>query len=134
MADVVYPGDTPGGTLGTGLMPGNYDLVIYRGDYLPINLTFKNPAGTVLDLTGYTGKAVIRADYTTTTVYAFTVTGSGLNGALGTDGRVNLVLPSSVSSTIPAGDYIWDVQLTDASGNNRTYIAGDVRVVDEVTK
>lgn len=136
MADIVYPGETPGGVLGTGLLPGNFDLVIYRGDYIPIVVVLKNPNGTVLDLTGYTGKASIRATYSDTVTYNFVISGSGAGGVLGTDGKVNITLPSSVSTTLLPGDYIWDFQLTEpgAPNNSRTYIAGDVKVHDEVTR
>lgn len=135
MADIVYPGETPGGVLGTGLLPGNYDLVIYKGDQFPMTVVLKNPDGTVLDLTGYTGKASIRTTYTDAATYEFTISGSGAGGVLGTDGKVNVVLTSAVSATLLPGDYIWDFQLTSPDGlSTRTYLAGDVKVYDEVTR
>lgn len=128
MADIVYPGTTPGGTLGLDFMPANYDLRLYRGDYFPLKLTLKDNAGVAINLTGYTAKASIRTTFDDPVAYVFNVT---INAAAG---EVNFELPSSVSSTIPAGPYIWDVQVTDPNGNNRTYIAGDVVVHDEVTR
>lgn len=128
MADIVYPGRTAGGTLGTGFMPANYNMELWRGDYFPMTITLKNDNGTALNLTGYTAKASIRANFDDPVAYNFTVT---ITAATGT---ISIVLPSSVSSTIPAGDYIWDFQVTEPSGNNRTYIAGDVRIFDEVTR
>jgi len=130
MADVVFSGQTPGGTLGMGYLPGNYDLVLYRGDFLPIRVVLKDSASVVLNLTGYTGKATIRATYADTLAYNFTVTIPAP-----TTGAVELVLPSAVSATISAGPYIWDFQLTEPNGTNvRTFIAGDVQVYDEVTR
>jgi hypothetical protein len=128
MADIVYPGDTPGGTLGLEFLPGNYDLVIYRGDYFPISVTVRDSNDVPLNLTGYTAKAVVKPDYASATTYSFTSTITE-----GT-GKVDLVLPSAVSATLIPGPYIWDFQLTDPSGNVRTYIAGDVTVYDEVSK
>lgn len=128
MADIVYPGQDPGGTLGIDFMPANYDLKLYKGDYFPLKLTLKDNAGVAINLTGYTAKAQIRATFDDPNPYNFTAT---MNP---TAGEVNFELPSSVSATIPAGTYIWDVQVTDPNGNTRTYIAGDVTVHDEVTK
>lgn len=128
MADVVFPGQIPGGVIGQQLLPSNYDLVIYRGDYFPLTLTLKTTGGAALNLTGYTAKAQIRAGYTKNSdAYNFTVTFTG------TPGEVSLVLPSSISTLMAPGSYIWDFQLTDPAGNVRTYLAGDVTVYDEVT-
>lgn len=128
MADIVYPGQDPGGTLGIDFMPANYDLRLYKGDYFPLKLTLKDNAGVAINLTGYTAKAQIRVNFDDPAPYNFNAT---INAAAG---EVNFELPSTVSSTIPAGSYIWDVQVTDPNGNTRTYIAGDVSVHDEVTK
>jgi hypothetical protein len=43
------------------------------------------------------------------------------------------MFPSSVTEDIAAGSYVWDFQVTNPSGNVRTYLAGDVIVYDEVT-
>lgn len=128
MADIVFPGQEAGGVLGQDFLPSNFDLVLYRGDYFPMKVSLKNPSGTALDLTGYTAKASIRSSYEDPTTFNFTST---INAAAG---EVDIILPSSVSSTIPAGSYIWDFQVTEPGGNVRTYIAGDVTVYDEVTK
>jgi hypothetical protein len=128
MADIVYPGDTPGGTLGIGFLPANYDLIIYRGDYFPISVTIRDSNNVALNLTGYTAEALIKPDYASATTYAFTATITAATG------KVDLLLPSTVSATLVPGSYIWDFQLTDPSGNVRTYIAGDVTVYDEVSK
>jgi len=130
MADIVYPGQTPGGTIGQGFLPANYDLVLYRGDYFPMSVTLKNASNVVMNLTGYTGKASIRMLYEDPVAYNFTVTIPAP-----TTGVVELVLPSVVSATIAPGSYVWDFQLTEPNGTNtRTYIAGDVQVYDEVTR
>lgn len=128
MADIVYPGQTASGVLGQDFLPSNFDLVLYRGDYFPLRITLKNPDNTVLNLTGYTAKASIRATYDDPLAYNFTVAITAATGV------IDITLPSTVSTTISAGSYIWDFQVTEPSGNVRTYIAGDVQVHDEVTR
>lgn len=128
MADLVFPSTPVSGVLGQEFLPSNYDLVLYRGDYFPISVTLKDSNGVAINLTGYTAKAQIKKNYSDNAPYDFTVTMDAPNG------KVNLVLTSTVSETILAGNYIWDFQVTNPSGNVRTYLAGDVVVYDEVTR
>jgi hypothetical protein len=127
MADIVYPGQLAGGPIGAAYLPANYDLVLYRGDYISMSVTIKDSLGVPLNLTGHTAKCSIRASYTSASSYDATCTVDAANG------KVLVEFLSSVTTDIVAGDYIWDFQTTIA-GNNRTYFAGDVKVLGEVTK
>lgn len=129
MADIVFPGKAVGGVLGRDFLPSNFDIEIYKGDYLPFIISLVQPGGAALNLTGYEAQAHIRSNYGDEFVYAFTTRID--NPA---SGRVEVTLPSTVSAGIAAGSYIWDFQLKEPSGNIRTYLAGDVTVYDEVTK
>lgn len=129
MADIVFPGKETGGVLGRDFLPSNFDIEIYKGDYLPLSVTLVQPNGTPLNLTGYTAQAHIRSNYGDEFVYAFTVTIPAPS-----TGKIDIVLPSNVSAGIAPGTYIWDFQVKEPSGNIRTYLAGDVAVYDEVTK
>lgn len=128
MADVVYPGETPGVNLGSPFMPKNHDVVIWKGDYFPLSVDFKNPDGSPMNLYGYSAQSQIRTNFSSETAFELVTTVHTESGV------VDLLLPSSVSKNMPAGDYVWDFQITDPSGNVRTYIAGDFKVVDEVTR
>jgi hypothetical protein len=127
MADIVFPGQAAGGPLGRDYLPENYDLELYKGDYFAISVTLKND-GVALNLTGYTGKCSIRQNYDAVETFDADCTIDPLVG------QIDIVFPSSVTSTIDAGTYIWDFQLTNPDGNNRTYFAGDVTVFGEVTE
>ncbi len=128
MADVVYPGEEPLSNLGDVFKPKNHDVVLWKGDYFPLDVDFKNPDGSAMNLNGYTAQAQIRSTFASEIKYEFVTT------VLAEDGLVQLMLPSSVSKTMIAGDYVWDFQVTDPSDNVRTYIAGDFKVIDEVTR
>lgn len=125
MADVIFPGQTPQGSLGVQSLPGNMDLSIWRGDAQTFVVALTDAANQPISLAGRTAAAVIRATSTSTTKYAFTCTIQNSN-------QVKLYMSSAVSSTIPAGSYIWSFETTDATGDVRTYLAGDVIVYDEV--
>lgn len=128
MADIVNPGTVAGGPLNQGAMPGNYDLVIYKGDYVDIRVTVKDEVGNPINLTGYTPKAQLRTNYDAVSAIDFTTT-----LVSPTAGQVKIYLSSATSSTLVPGPYIWDFQVADPSGEVRTYLTGDVTVYNEVT-
>lgn len=127
MADIVYPEETPAGTLGTELLPVNFDLKLWRGDHFPFSLELRNPDGTPMDLTGYTAQGGIRSIGDPSTFWPMTATIDNLAGT------VHYLLTTATAATIPAGEYVWDVQTTDPSGNVRTHVAGDVVIHEQAT-
>ncbi len=126
MADLVYPGSSAEGT--GGFLPANYDITIYKGDYFQLPIVIKDSTGTPMNLTGYTAKSVLKTGYDDPGGVSFTCTiTDAVNGA------VTLFLSSSVTTTLLAGTYIYDFQLTSSLNETRTYLAGDVTVINEVT-
>lgn len=125
MADIIFPGEEPSAVLGTTLMPKNLDLILWKGDARDFTVKFNDENGQALALAGYTPLAAMKASFNASTQYTFTTTVQNGN-------EVRVYLPSSISKTIPAGEYIWNLQLTAPNGDVRTYLAGDVTVLAEV--
>lgn len=125
MADIIFPDETPIGVLGQTRLPENVDLVFWKGDSQEFIIKFKDDAGNPLVLTGYTPAAVMKASFNSSTSYTFTTTIQNGN-------EVRVYLPSTISKTITAGDYVWNLQLTAPNGDVRTYLAGDITVYAEV--
>lgn len=90
-------------------------------------VTIKDSNGTAISLAGATPKAQLKSDYADRNPKNFTCTLPGPTG------QVRIYLPSSITSALIPGSYIWDFQVTFASGDTRTYLAGDVTVYNEVT-
>lgn len=111
--------------LGTTRLPDNVDLVIWQGDAQTYTLVMNNEDGTALSLAGCTPEAIIRASFSDPTEYAFTCTMHDGN-------EVDLYLPSTVTDTMPAGNYVWNFQITNSTGDVRTFLAGDVTVYAQV--
>jgi len=89
----------------------------------------KNPDGSVLDVTGFTAAGQIRKSYTSTSATNFTVT-FGTRSA----GEVIIGLARAQTSSLEAGRYVYDVEIT-SSANKRTRLAeGQVTVTQEVTR
>lgn len=126
MADIIFPGATPAVSLGSTWLPQNVDLTIWRGDKQEYVVAFTDNNGNPVDLTGQVPKAQIKQNYSSVTSYNFTCTIQNSN-------QVKIYLSTALSETLVPGDYIWDFQLTDVSGDVRTYLAGDVSVLGEVT-
>jgi hypothetical protein len=126
MTDIVFPGQSAG-VLGQESLPSNYDLVLYRGDYFNTSVVIKDSTGSVINLTGYTAKCSIKSSFSASSSFDATCTVTAVSGL------VEIMFPSSVTEDIAAGSYVWDFQVTNPSGNVRTYLAGDVIVYDEVT-
>lgn len=129
MTDLVFPGETPGAPLNSDSMPANHDLYIYKGDYVELFVVLNDDEDVPLDLTGYSAAAQLKLDYEDVSPVDFTCT----IVAPATDGRVRIYLPTTASSTLEPGSYIWDFQIENPDGDVRTYLAGDVTVYDEVT-
>lgn len=128
MADIVNAGQAAAGPLNAGALPANTDLVIYKGDYVRIFVNVKDAAGAPVNLVGSTPKASLKSDYSDRDPKPFTCS---LTATLG---QVEIFLPSSTSSQLLPGNYIYDFQITFATGETRTYLTGDVIVYNEVTE
>lgn len=127
MADIVFTGDTPSNVLNQGALPSNNDLVIYKGDYVELLVTLRDATNVPLDITGTTPAAMLKSDYSDRAPKVFTCT------LTGQPGEVRIFLSSTITSQLLPGSYIWDFQVTSATGETRTYLAGDVTVYNEVT-
>lgn len=126
MADIVYPGQTAG-VLNSITLPVNHDLVIYKGDTFELLVNIKDVSGNAIAVTGSTPKAVLKTDYSDRMPTPFTVTTTA------TPGQLLVSLTAAQTKALLPSSYIWDLQVSYASGMVRTYITGDVTVLNEVT-
>jgi hypothetical protein len=92
-----------------------------------ITVTASN--GQALDLTGYTVASQMRKSYSSSTVYAFTA--SVYDAA---NGKIRLQLTSTQSEAIPAGRWLYDVEITSSSGTKTRVVEGIVTVNPQITQ
>ncbi len=97
-------------------------------DYSTI-ITVAATNGQPLNLTGYSVASQMRKSYSSSTVYNFT---SSLYDAA--NGKVRLQLNNTQSSAIPAGRWLYDVEITSPSGTKTRVIEGIVTVTPEITR
>ena len=92
-----------------------------------ITVTASN--GQALDLTSYTVASQMRKSYSSSTVYAFT---SSVYDAV--NGKIRLQLTNTQSEAIPAGRWLYDVEITSASGTKTRVVEGIVTVNPQITQ
>jgi hypothetical protein len=104
------------------------NLVVDQGSTFSTEITVATDGGSLLDLTGYTGAAQMRRHYSSTNSVSFAVTLGG------TDGTVQLSLTSNQTTNLAAARYVYDVELTDGSGNISRILEGYITVSPNVTR
>ena len=91
-----------------------------------VNLTDNN--GGQLNLTGMTAASQIRKTHSSSNATNFTTSLANNTGTL------TLSLNNSVTSSMSAGRYVYDVELTDSSNVVSRILEGIVTVTPEVTR
>lgn len=104
------------------------NIVIDQGTDFATTVSLTNAEGAQLDLTGMSAASQIRKTYSSSNSTAFTTALANNNGTL------TLSLNNSVTSSLSAGRYVYDVELTDASSVKSRILEGMVTVTPEVTK
>ena len=104
------------------ITPATYNIRPQRRADFPLDVTFKDGAGTAINLTGWT---VLASVWTTDRVskvgdFVVTVTSAA-------NGQVNLKLPHTVTTNLTANEYRYDVMLVAPSGLREYYLEGIVR-------
>jgi len=92
-----------------------------------ISVTASN--GTPLNLAGYTVASQIRKSYQSSTAYSFNA--SVYDEA---NGKIRLQLTPSQSEAIPAGRWLYDVEITSSLGAKTRVVEGIVTVTPQITQ
>lgn len=112
---------------------GHYDITCDQGATFSRVITWKNSNGTPIDLTNYTARMQVRANYPSTTVLLELTTansGIALGGALGT---ITLAATATAMAAIAADQYVYDLELITGSNVTRL-VEGSFTVTPEVTR
>jgi hypothetical protein len=85
--------------------------------------------GQPLNLTGYSVASQMRKSYQSSTAYNFTASIYDAN-----NGKVRLQLTPQQSEVIPAGRWLYDVEITSPSGSKTRVVEGVVTVNPQITQ
>jgi hypothetical protein len=105
------------------------DITCRKGDSFRLELTFKDDAGAVINLTTYTWKLDVRETDTSASATleddAFTYNGTAL-------GVLTITAPAGTMAAVEGGLYVYDLQSTNA-GAVKTWIYGIFKVNEDIT-
>lgn len=106
------------------------NIYIDRGsDYTSI-VTVVSATGLPLDLSGYVAKSQIRKSYNSSQSFTFTAT---IYSA--PSGQIKLALSAAETELIPAGRWLYDVEITHtATGMKKRVVEGIVEVTPQITQ
>lgn len=106
-----------------------YDITAYLGDTLNCAVTWKDATGTPIDFTSCTALAQVKTKKSATTaVETFTITlGNSTN-------NIQFGLSASEVTALGVGKWVYDIQLTFPDTTVRTYIAGALEIIRDVSR
>lgn len=105
------------------------NLYIDQGAHYKATITAYSRSGVPLDLTDYVIKSQMRKSYGTSKAYTFDA--YVLNGPAG---RIRLILTSDQTELIPAGRYLYDVEVTSPGGTRKRVVEGVATVTPQITQ
>ena len=109
--------------------PATYNFSYYKGDTNEFVIRPKNSDGSAFDLAGFTADffiATSRGDNPTFSVEAQAVVDS-------TSDIVTCTILPGVGSTLNAGTYVYDVEVTSGPSVVYTLLTGTITVTEQVT-
>lgn len=89
-------------------MAQEVNLTVDQGSNLTIEISVTHSNGSVWDLSTYTVNSQIRKNHYTNTAYAFAGTGAA-------NGLLTLTMNAATSNSVPAGRYLYDVEIVSAT-------------------
>jgi hypothetical protein len=103
--------------------PATYDDTFKTGAVYDMTLQFQDSNGNNINLTGYTISSTIWNSGKTTQYATFSV--DNTNAATG---QIVLSLTAAQTNSIPVGTAVYDLAMTDLSGNKQYYLKGNFYV------
>jgi hypothetical protein len=114
-------------------MAVQYNVEIDQGADWFLNVTYEQPAGTPVNITGYTSALQLRSLPTDATAVLSLSTGSGIT-ITGSTGLVAVHATATQTRAIDEGIYYYDLEITSQSNIVTRLIQGQAYVSAEVTR
>lgn len=104
------------------------NIVIEQGATYSTTVTVTDNDGDTITLDGYSANAMMKKHYTSSNSYSFTTAIDANNGL------ITLSMTANTTDAIPAGRYLYDLEVTDASNNVTRLLEGIVTVTPSITR
>lgn len=109
-------------------MSGKYNIVAEQGATFNLNFRVETD-GTPWNLTGYTFKMQVRRSTSATTTL-LNITSATMNSV----GHVSTTVSAGLMSSVPAGRWVYDIELTSSGGQVTRILEGRFIVSPQVTQ
>lgn len=105
------------------------NLYVDAGSTFSNIITVAASNGQPLNLTGYTVASQMRKSYQSSVSHSFTASVLDANA-----GKIRLQLTNTQSEAIPAGRWLYDVEITSSTGSKTRVVEGIVTVNPQITQ
>jgi hypothetical protein len=112
---------------------GIYNFTIDQGSNWNLNVIYKDSAGAVINLTGYTAAMQLRQNYNSDTAELTLNTSNGGIVITGAQGKLFLSATAVQTAALDAGFYVYDLEISSGGVVTRL-IQGQITVAGEVTR
>ena len=114
-------------------MAATYDFEIEQGANLILSFVWKDSAGSLIDLTGYTARMQIRKTKSTSATLLSITTSDyiTLGGAAGT---IAVDVPAATTEALDFTSGVYDLELISSGGTVYRFLEGCVELNKEVTR
>jgi hypothetical protein len=110
------------------------NFVIDQGANWFLTVVYKDSTGTAINLTGYTAALQIRDTYADSTTDLSLTSPSGGITITGATGTIAITATAAQTGAIAAGSYVYDLEITSASGIVTRLIQGRISISPQVTR
>lgn len=115
-------------------MAGTYNITIEQGADFDLLMTWKDAAGTPIDLTGFSARMQCRASLADATLLLDLTTANGHIVLGGTAGTIRLLLTAAETAALTWTRGIYDLELVSSAGIVTRLLSGSIVVSPEVTR
>jgi hypothetical protein len=105
------------------------NLFVDQGSYFSRFINITTPAGSAFDLTNYTVASQMRKSAASS--IAYTIPCSIVDPL---SGKIKLRLDAASTDNIPAGRYLYDIEVTDATGEKLRVLEGIIFLLPQMTR
>ena len=109
-------------------MSGKYNIVADQGATFNLNFTIATD-GVALNLTGYTFAMQVRRSSNSSTAL-LNITSATMNSS----GNVAVTVSATTMNTVPAGRWVYDIELTSSGGQVTRILEGRFIIKAQVTQ
>lgn len=110
------------------------NITIEQGATFQLELIWKNPDTTPINLTGYTARMQVRKKHTDSTKILDLTTQNGKIVLTPLQGKINVTVPAADTEDITIKSGVYDLELESSTGIVTRLIEGCVTVTPEVTR